>query len=120
VRSRQIDFDAVPSGTYLNSGELARGGLVLNWFCYELRHPANRADFRADPEACMARHGLDPEDRALIRDRDWLRLIRHGANVFVLLRLAQLCGEGLIETGARMRGETVEQYLASRRVESRA
>jgi protocatechuate 4,5-dioxygenase alpha subunit len=115
VRSRQIDFDAVPAGTYLNSGQPAQAGLHFNRFCYDLRHPANRDAFQNDPEACMARHGLDPEDRALIRHRDWLGLIRRGANVFVLLRLAQLCGDGLVETGAQMRGETVEEYLASRR-----
>jgi hypothetical protein len=62
----------------------------------------------------MAQHGLTPEDRALVQQRDWLGLVRRGGNVFVLLRLAQLCGDGLIETGAQMRGETVEHYLASR------
>jgi|ERR1700733_10913697 protocatechuate 4,5-dioxygenase alpha chain len=115
VRSRQIDFDAVPLGTYLNTGRPAQAGLRFNRFCYDLRDPTNRGAFQNDPEACMASHALNPEDRALVRDRDWLGLIRRGANVFVLLRLAQLCGDGLVETGARMRGETVEQYLASRR-----
>lgn len=115
MRSRQIDFDAVPSGTYLNTGEPAQGALRFNRFCYDLRDPDNRAEFQNDPEACMTRHALDPLDRALVRERDWLGLIRRGANVFVLLRLAQLCGDGLVETGAQMRGETVEQYLVSRR-----
>jgi protocatechuate 4,5-dioxygenase alpha chain len=114
VQSRQIDLDAVPFGTYLNTGRAARAGLRLNRFCYGLREPANREAFRGDPDACMAKHGLDPEDRALICQRDWLGLVRRGGNVFVLLRLARLCGDGLIETGAQMRGETVEQYLASR------
>jgi hypothetical protein len=115
VRSRQIDFDAVPPGTYLNTGKPAQGALRFNRFCYDLRNPANRAKFQNDPEASMTRHTLDLVDRALIRERDWLGLIRRGANVFVLLRLAQLCGDGLVETGAQMRGESVEQYLASRR-----
>ncbi len=114
MRSRQIDFAALPSGTYLNTGHAAGAGMRLNRFCYGLREPGNREAFRCDPEVCMAQHGLNPEDRALVRQRDWLGLIRRGGNVFVLLRLAQLCGDGLIETGAQMRGETVEQYLASR------
>jgi protocatechuate 4,5-dioxygenase alpha subunit len=116
ISSRQIDPDALPEGTYLNSGEAARRGLKINRFCYDLRRPENRAAFEADAEACMERYALDPEDRALIRQKDWLGLIKRGANVFVLLRLAQLCGDGLIATGAQMRGETVEQYLATRKL----
>jgi len=114
MHSRQIDPDALPSGTYLNTGEAARKGLKVNRFCYDLRHPENRAAFEADREAAMDRYGLDPEERELIRRKDWLSLIRRGGNVFVLLRLAQLCGDGLIATGAQMRGETIEQYLATR------
>ena len=114
INSRQIDPDALPSGTYLNSGEAARKGLRINGFCYDLRHPENRTAFEADREAAMERYGLEPEDRELIRRKDWLGLIKRGANVFPLLRLAQLCGDGLIATGAQMRGETVEQYLATR------
>ena len=116
MQSRQIDPHALPPGTYLNTGEAARRGLKVNRFCYDLRQPENRAAFEADCEAAMERYGLDPEDRELIRQKDWLGLIRRGANVFVLLRLAQLCGDGLIATGAQMRGETIEQYLATRNI----
>ncbi len=114
MRSRQLDADALPPGTYLNSGDAARRGLKVNRFCYDLRVPENRAAFTADPEAAMERYALDEADRALIRAKDWLGLIKRGANVFPLLRLADLCGDGLIATGAQMRGETVEQYLATR------
>ncbi len=114
MQSRQLDCDAVPPGTYLNSGKAAQGGLRFNRFCYDLRHPANRAAFQADPEGCMEQAALDPEERRLVRERNWLGLVQRGANVFVLLRLAQLCGDGLSETGAQMRGETLAQYLASR------
>ncbi len=112
--SRQLDLGRPPTGTYLNSGDLATKGRRINRFCYDLREPANRAAFEADAEAAMERAALDPEDRALIRARDWLGLVQRGANVFVLLRLSQLCGDGLAATGAQMRGETLEQYMASR------
>jgi len=114
MHSKQIDFDALPLGTYINSGAAAQAGLRINRFCYDLRSPENRAAFTADREAAMAAAGLDPVERQLIRDKDWLGLIKRGANVFVLMRLSQLCGDGLTETGAQMRGETLEQYLASR------
>jgi protocatechuate 4,5-dioxygenase alpha subunit len=114
VQSRQLDEAALPAGTYLNTGAAAQQGLRINRFCYDLRHPENRTAFTADPEACMEKAKLDAAERDLIRARDWLGLVQRGANVFVLLRLAQLCGDGLTETGAQMRGETLEEYLASR------
>ena len=115
INSRQIDPHALPDGTYLNSGEAAQRGRTINRFCYDLRHPEKRAAFEADRAAAMDRYGVAEEDRALIAQKDWLGLIKRGANVFPLLRLAQLCGDGLVATGAQMRGETVEAYLASRK-----
>lgn len=114
MKSRQLDFAAVPDGTYLNSGRAAQLGLTINRFCYDLRHAANRDAFLADREALLDRYGVAAEDRALIDAKDWLGMVRRGANVFPLLRLAQLCGDSLTAAGAQMRGETIEQYLASR------
>lgn len=117
---RQLDPEFRLAGTYLNTGEAARRGYRVNRFCYDLKRPENREAFRADPDALMDRYGLPEETRALIRAKDWLGLVRDGANVFVLLRLSALLGDGLAATGAQMRGETLEQYLASRATASRA
>jgi hypothetical protein len=40
--------------------------------------------------------------------------------VFVLLRLSLMHGDSLTATGAQMRGETVEEYLASRKIKAGA
>lgn len=112
--ARQIDPDRLPTGTYLNTGAAASRALRVNRMCFDLKDPDNRASFQDDAEAHMARYALDDEDRDLIRKRDWLGLVKRGANVFPLLRLAQLCGDGLAGAGAQMRGETLEQYLATR------
>ena len=120
MKSRQIDPDHLPPGTYLNTGAAAARGRAVNRFCYDLKSPANRDAYKADPEAEMERYGLDPADRDLIRKRDWLALVQRGANVFVLLRLALMHGDSLTATGAQMRGETVEQYLASRKMKAGA
>lgn len=113
---KQVDLDHPPAGTYYNTGEAARRGYRLNRFCYDLRHPANREAYRADAEALMDRYGLDEDERRLVRAGDWLGLIRYGANLFVILRLADLHGDGLTAVGARMRGQSVEDYLATRTV----
>ena len=111
---REIDPDDMPAGTYLNTGEAARRGFRLNRFCYDLRDPSNRVAWEQDAEALLDRYEIDEEHRVLIRAHDWLGLVRHGANVFPLLRLSQLCGYGLAGTGAQMRGQTLEEYLSTR------
>jgi protocatechuate 4,5-dioxygenase alpha subunit len=113
---KQVDLDHPPAGTYFNTGAAARRGLRLNRFCYDLRHPTNREAYRADREALMDKYGLTEEERRLVRAGDWLGLVRYGANLFVILRLADLHGDGLTAVGAQMRGQSVEEYLATRQV----
>jgi protocatechuate 4,5-dioxygenase alpha chain len=110
----QVDLDHPPQGTYYNTGEAAKRGLRLNRFCYDFRYPDNREAYRSDPERHMERYGLSEDERHLVRSGDWLGLVRYGANVFVILRLAEIHGDGLTAVGARMRGQSVEEYLASR------
>ncbi|MFM2128622.1 MAG: hypothetical protein RL477_168 [Pseudomonadota bacterium] len=113
---KQVDLERPPAGTYYNTGAAARRGYRLNRFCYDFRYPANRDAYRADAEALMARYGLNDGEKCLVRAGDWLGLVRYGANVFVVLRLAELHGDGLTAVGAKMRGQTVEEYLSSRGV----
>ena len=120
MKSRQIDPERLPPGTYLNTGEAASRGLAINRFCYDLKRPENRERYKADPDGEMERYGNDPVDRDLIRAKDWLALVKRGANVFVLLRLSLMHGDSLTATGAQMRGETVEEYLASRKIKAGA
>ena len=115
---KQVDLASPPPGTYYNTGAAARRGYRLNRFCYDFRYPENREDWRADADALMDRYGLTPEERELVRTGDWLGLIRYGANLFVILRLAKLHGDGLTAVGAQMRGQSVADYLTTRGVAS--
>ena len=62
MASRQLDLDALPPGTYANTGELAQNGLKLNRFCYDLRRPENRAAYKADPDGQMALYAVEAAD----------------------------------------------------------
>lgn len=112
----QVDLNHPPAGTYFNTGAAARRGFRLNRFCYDLRYPANRDAYRADAQALMDKYGLSEPEQKLVRAGDWIGLVRYGANLFVILRLAELHGDGLTAVGAQMRGQSVEDYLASRQV----
>jgi gallate dioxygenase len=86
----------------------------LNNFLRRMVEPAHREAFRADEEAALAGSGLGAEDQDLIRRRDWTGLIDRGAIFFGLEKLAAVLGLPNAAVYAGMRGETLEQFQASR------
>ncbi len=103
-------------GTYVFDVRVARRRLKLNRLLWTLRTPELRERFRADEAAVCAEFGLDAEEAALLRDRDWLGLVRIGANFFALEKFARLVGISNLEIYARQRGETFDEFMATRRV----
>lgn len=89
-------------------------GLRINSLCNALSRPDQRAAFRADEEAFMTAHDLTETEKQLVRDRDFSGLLAAGGNIYFLLKLGVVTGNGLYRMGAKMRGETYEQFLASR------
>ena len=78
--------------------------------------PENRAAFKADEENCLRAAGLSADEIALVKARDWLGMVRYGVNHFLVFRVSGMVGDGLAATGAKMRGETLEEFLRTRRV----
>lgn len=103
-------------GTYPFDLRTSVRALRLNRFFWGLARSEQRAAFLADPEAAMQAAGLNDEEKALVRARDWLGLVRYGANFFVLEKFARVLRLSNLEVYAQMRGETFEQFLATRRV----
>jgi protocatechuate 4,5-dioxygenase alpha chain len=93
---------------------LSRRGQRLNRLCASLCNPENREAFKRDEEAYMARYGLSDEEKELIRERDFQALVEAGTNIYFLLKIGSVTGNGLYKIGAQMRGETYEQFLATR------
>lgn len=94
--------------------QLSWAGYRINKLCNSLIDPANREAFKADEEAYMEKFGLSPEHKALIRARDFGGLLQVGGNIYFLLKLGAVTGNGLYKMGAQMRGETHEEFLATR------
>lgn len=112
----QIDFDSLPTGCYPLTGEAAGRGYRFNAFCHSLLVPEKRATFAVNPEAEMQRAGLSEDEMQLAATRDWLGMVRYGVSPFLVFRLSGVLGQGLAATGAQMRGETLEQFMQTRRV----
>ncbi len=82
--------------------------------CAALCSPAEREAFKRDEEAFMARFALNEQEKQLIRSRDFRGLIEAGTNIYALLKIGSATGNSLYRMGAQMRGESYEQFLATR------
>ena len=101
-------------GTTVFTGVLSQQGYRINKLAMSLTDPANRESFRADEQAYMAHYGLSADEIDLIARRDWAGLIERGGNVYVLLKIAATVGQNLLQMGAQMRGETLDEFMKTR------
>ena len=95
---------------------LSRRGRRLNRLCEALCSPKERDAFKRDEEAFMSRFRLTEAEQTLIRERDFQGLIEAGMNIYSMLKVGSATGNGLYKMGAQMRGETYEQFLATRKI----
>ena len=83
---------------------------------------AHRQHMRHELEGAAAlasEHGLSDEEKALIRGRKWIEMVRRGVIFFVLEKMAAVLGVSNPEVYAAFRGETLEEFQASRKVAMR-
>jgi hypothetical protein len=69
-----------------------------------------------DERAAMERAGLGDEERRLVRERDWLGLIRYGASFFTMEKLGRVSGVSNPEMIAAMRVASLQEFLKTRNV----
>ena len=103
------DYRDIP-GTYVFDGQRSRQGYALNMFCMTLNNAANRAEFSQDEPAYLDRHALSPEQRAAVLDREWLRMLQLGGNIYYTFKLAALDGLTMQHVGAQMSGVELEDF----------
>lgn len=103
-------------GTYPFTHARSHSNLRINGFLHDLVKPAHRSRFVSDFEALATEHGLSEEEKDLIRNRKWIEMIRRGVIFFVLEKMAAVLGVSNPEVYAAFRGETIEQFQATRKV----
>ena len=84
--------------------------------CASLCSPQERDAFKRDEEGFMARFGLTETEKELIRKRDFQGLIDAGMNIYSMLKVGSATGNGLYKMGAQMRGESYDEFLATRNI----
>jgi gallate dioxygenase len=87
----------------------------LNEFLHDLVVLEVRAAFVSDPEALFRKAQLSDIEQELIRNRDWLGMIRYGVTFFVLEKMAAVLGIPNPQIYASMKGMSLEDFLRTRR-----
>ncbi len=88
----------------------------INRFFWSMATPVHREAFARDEAAACRAAALTAEETALVRNRDWLGLIKYGVNFFVLEKFARVLRLTNLDVYASMRGESLEDFLKTRRV----
>ncbi len=93
-------------------GKTAHTAYGLNKLLYSFNHEENRRAFADDPAAYADRFGLSAAQKQALVDEDYLALLRLGANIYYLAKLAVPKGFTMQDTGAAFQGITTEEFQA--------
>lgn len=102
-------FRDIP-GTTIFDAMQSRRGFHLNQFCMSLMKPENRAAFKADEAAYLARFPLTDEQREAVLARDYNRMIALGGNIYFLAKIGATDGFSFQNLASKMTGMSEEAY----------
>jgi gallate dioxygenase len=103
-------------GTYPFTLAASRKAYRVNDFLHRLIIPEHRKRFVSDFEALATEYGLTDEERAMIRERKWIEMIRYGVSFFLLEKMGAVVGASNPQIYASMRGEDMETFQKTRNV----
>lgn len=103
-----------PPNTHVYSLARGRMGYRINRLSMDMTDPSNREAFKADETAYMTGLGMTETEQELVLARDWRGLVDAGGNIYTLVKLAGTVGHNLLAVGAQMRGETFDEFMATR------
>ncbi len=106
------DYDSIP-GTYVFDGRTAHAAYGLNKLLFSFNREENRQQFTRDKAAYADRYGLTPAQKQALLSDDFLTLLRQGANIYYLAKLAVPRGFTVQDAGAAFQGITTEAFKAA-------
>jgi gallate dioxygenase len=101
-------------GTYPFTLDRSVKAYRLNEFLHSLIEPTTRKQFLTDPEPLFEAAKLTPEERDMVRQRDWRALIQYGVIFFMLEKLGAVIGTTNLHIYAAMRGQSLEDFQKTR------
>jgi len=109
---KEHDYDSIP-GTYVFDGKKSHSAFALNKLLFSFNHEENRQEFANDPAAYADKFGLSPEQKEALVNDDFLSLIRQGANIYYIAKLAVPRGFSIQDAGAAFQGITTKQFQSN-------
>ena len=108
---KKHEYEAIP-GTYVFDGKTSHSSYALNKMFYSFNEEENRQAYADDPAAYADKVGLNEEQKAALLGGDFLALLRMGANIYYLAKLAIPSGTSVQDAGAAFHGITTEDFKA--------
>lgn len=105
-----FDHHAMIEGTTIFDGAQAMKGYALNKMCYSFNAASARDEYLADPEAYMARFGLNEAQKRACRDKNVLAMIAAGGNIYYLAKFAGIYKLDVQDVGAQQTGMTKDAF----------
>ena len=105
---KKHEYDAIP-GTYVFDGKTSHQAYGLNKLLFSFNEEDNRQEFAADKAAYADKYGLTEAQKTALLNDDFLGLIRMGANIYYLAKLAVPRGFSVQDAGAAFQGITTEE-----------
>lgn len=109
---RKHEYDSIP-GTYVFDGKTAHSAYGLNKLLFSFNHEPNRLEFARDKAAYADKFGLTAEQKKALIEDDFLALLRLGANIYYLAKLAVPRGFSVQDAGAAFQGIPTEEFKAA-------
>jgi protocatechuate 4,5-dioxygenase alpha chain len=103
------DYDDSP-GTYVFDGKHAHGAYPLNKLLFSFNSEQNRTEFDCDPAAYCDKYGVTGKYKALVLKKDFLGMLRAGANIYYMAKMAIPRGTSVQDAGAQFQGITTKEF----------
>jgi protocatechuate 4,5-dioxygenase alpha chain len=113
IKKLKQQFEEVP-GTYLFNADRCRAGYHINMFCMSMSKDENRKAFLADETGYLDTKfpQLTAEQRRCILERDWLGMVKTGANIYYMSKFGATLGRSFQYMAGEMTGQGQDQYRA--------
>jgi protocatechuate 4,5-dioxygenase alpha subunit len=113
IQALKAKFEEVP-GTYLFNADRCRQGYWINMFCSSMAKEENRKAFLADEYGYLDSRfpKLTAEQRRCILERDWLGMVKSGANIYYMSKFGATLGRSFQFMAGEMTGQGQDNYRA--------
>lgn len=108
---KKHDYDDIP-GTYVFDGKHAHGAYALNKLLFSFNTEENRSEFDADPAAYCDKFGVTGKYKEAVLNKDFLGMLRMGANIYYLAKMCIPRGTSVQDCGAAFQGIPTKEFQA--------